>query len=861
MLIAGLDKIGIAAVLQKNAAALDDYFRESFENSMVGPALNFSKNPFAIIALGGYGRQEQCVYSDVDLLILFEKSVPVHTEKLVREMIYPLWDIGLDVGHATRTLKECLKLSGDDFEVLTSLLDARFICGMSQLYSKLVEKFFKSVIGRRSSRVITWLVERNFQRHLHYGDSSYLLEPNLKEGQGGLRDFHTMLWISRIQSGLQLPRDLEYFGFLSHNEYALLETAITYVWNVRNRLHRMAKRKCDQLYFENQIELAENMGYSQKNGQMPVEAFLGELHGHMETVKQISKMFLYEQGYDRNLKKRRVKKMAPTPLATAEDFVVSRGTLGFASPEAIPNNPSLLMYIFRESARHQMPLNTESRRLIRDFLYLVDDHFRFDKKINRLFDHVLTTPAPRFNVLNEMLNSGFLARFIPEFRSVENRIQYDEYHLYPVDRHLLRSVQIVKTFGAENDITGDTFCGDLYREVKSKRILLWATLLHDIGKGNSRGNHSQVGADRVPTILANRHFTAKDVDHIRFLVAEHLVLIKTATRRDINDEETSIQLARSIQDEDTLKMLHLLTVADAMATGPKACTQWSMALLKNLFFKISNILKKGELASKGAVQLLEKKRQAVLAADNGNLTNRKELFTFMSPRYLLYSSPADIVKHAALFFRLKDRDFVWEIESDSGSKTRTVTICAKDTPGLFSKLAGMFTLNGMDILDTQVFTWRNNVALDIFKVTPPPDELFEDQKWKQAEKSLGDILSGRIDIDAALHNRLDVSARTQAAPVNRTADKIVVDNDTSSFFTIIEVFTRDFPGLLYRLTSKLVDLRLDIWVAKIATASDQVVDVFYVRDFDGQKVDDPEQVAKITKGLLAQLDGDRNEKS
>ena len=265
---------------------LDDYFRESFETSAVGPTMTISKNPYAIIALGGYGRQEQCIHSDVDLLFLFKKRVPETAENLIREIVYPLWDLGFEVGYATRSLKECLNLAGGDFEILTPLLDARFICGVSLLYSELIESLNKKVLNRRKAKVVKWLIDTNHQRHAHFGDSTYRLEPNLKEGQGGLRDYHTMLWLARIHYQVKHPRDLEYFGRLSHLEYAELRTALSYIWNVRNHLHMICNRKCDQLHFENQIKLADTLAYKQTNGQKPVEQFLGVLHGKMEFIKQ-----------------------------------------------------------------------------------------------------------------------------------------------------------------------------------------------------------------------------------------------------------------------------------------------------------------------------------------------------------------------------------------------------------------------------------------------------------------------------------------------------------------------------------------------------------------------------------------------
>ena len=266
---AAVNKLNAREFLKANAAAVDEYFLASFSQSTVGPRMGIMHNPYALIALGGYGRQEQCVDSDIDLLFLFEKNVPGEAEALVQEIIYPLWDMGLEVGHATRSIKECLQMARQDLEVLTSLLDARFLCGMSPLYHQLMERLRIKVINAKSDHLINGLIELNQARHAKFGNSAYLLEPNLKEGQGGLRDYHTMLWIARIQSNIKVKRDLEYYGYVSHDEYHSLHSALEYVWDVRNHLHLLMKRKCDQLHLENQLQLAEAMQVKNHNGHLP----------------------------------------------------------------------------------------------------------------------------------------------------------------------------------------------------------------------------------------------------------------------------------------------------------------------------------------------------------------------------------------------------------------------------------------------------------------------------------------------------------------------------------------------------------------------------------------------------------------
>ena len=849
-LIAAFDDFPVIEFMRRHSRILDTYFQQSFEESLVGPRLGLNKNPYAIVALGGYGREEQCVHSDVDILFLFKKHIPDEAVSLIQEIVYPLWDIGLEVGYATRTLKECIDLARKDYEVLTPILDARFICGMSILFSELMTAAREKILNKRSKKIVDWLVKTNTDRHQYFGDSTYLLEPNLKEGQGGLRDYHTMLWIGRIKLGVRQARDLEYFGYLSHDEYLSVTEALSFIWNVRNKLHLETGRKVDQLYFENQIKLARSMNFISANGLQPVEKFLGTLHSKMDYLKRRHLMFLNEHGF---VKKRRSGRKRKTS-GVFDKINITSDKLGFITSEAILRSPELLIQIFELSARLKLPLTTEAKRMVAEFSYLVDDRFRLADTVVNAFEVILKEPAPAFNVLREMLNTGFLVRLIPELKGIVNHIQYDEYHLFPVDKHLLRTVQTIKNFGGDLDESGCVLCAKIYKGLKNRKQLLWAALLHDVGKGVPGKDHSGTGADISRHILERFGYNPSDIDTIAFLIREHLLLVKIATRRDIHDEETAIHCARIIKKIGRLQMLYLLTVADCISTGPKAWNEWTATLLRDLFLKISNILQKGELATQQAVKTAARKKEVVLssATSDAEAAELEKLFGYMSPRYLLYMPDDEILNDIKLFNRLGNRSFVWDIIGEQETDSRSVRVCAQDQPGLFSKIAGTFTLNNIDILNGQIFTWRNNLALDIFHVKPPPDRLFEEDRWLRAEKDLRDALSGDLDLSRSLAEKMK-GVRSIRPKASKLPHKIVVDNHSSSFFTIIEVFTYDFPGLLFTVTHALFLAGLDIWVAKISTNVDQVVDVFYVRDVEGQKADSEEQVTTIKKAIEERL--------
>jgi [protein-PII] uridylyltransferase len=846
-LISRFEAMNALDFLQLHASQVDEYFLSSFAQSEIGPQMGIMRNPYVLIALGGYGRAEQCVFSDIDLLFLFEKKVPPEAEGLVREIVYPLWDMGLEVGHATRSIKECLKLARQDFEVLTSLLDGRFICGMSPLFHILMEQLRTKLINIKPEKIVTMLTDSNRERHAKFGDSAYLLEPNLKEGQGGLRDYHTMLWIAKIQSNIKQARDLEYFGYLSHLEYQSLVQSLGFIWNVRNHLHRMMGRKCDQLHLENQVGLAEKMKIKGHNGHLPVETLMGQLHGHMEFIKQCYSIFLYEL----DQKKRLRRKNKALKVTQVPGLKFNRGMLNFASPEAILNDPCLLVKIFLESASQSAPLNVEARRLVRDFGHLIKaPEFRNDPEVVRMFERVMAKPSKPFDPLHAMLDTGFIVNFIPEFKGVVGRIQFDRYHLYPVAQHLLLTVQLLKGMGMARDSDPENISRKIYLELRNKKNLLWAALLHDIGKAKPNSGHSGRGAAMARKILAEKGLAPSDIDTVVFLVQEHLLLFETATRRDINDEETAIFTAKRIGKADRLKMLYLLSVADAKATGPKAWNDWTASLLRSLFLKTLNVLEKGELVSRKAIRTIEQKKERIFTTAQGKTDKQvlDQLVPFMSPRYLLHTPSMEIPGHIQLYQQLGEKNFVWQVTPSAEADLRTVTVCAKDRPGLLSKIAGTLTLNNINILDVRIFTWRNNIALDIFEVEAPPDRLFEEERWDKTARRLQKALDGELDLNAELAQK-QTRFRSLAQTTRARPQRVVVDNETSSFFTIVEVTAWDFPGLLFRITDALFRCQLDIWVAKSATRVDQVVDVFYVRSFDGEKVDRPEQEAAIQKAV------------
>ncbi|MCP4673640.1 MAG: HD domain-containing protein, partial [Desulfobacula sp.] len=623
-----------------------------------------------------------------------------------------------------------------------------------------------------------------------------------------------------------------------------------HIWKTRNFLHHMIKRKCDTLHFEYQTELASLMGFKSKDNQLAVERFLGDLHAKMDFLKQINQIT-----FEDILRSRRIKKKHSKTLPTkTRNLIIKKRRLYFSNTVAIMQDPQLLLKIFLESGKSKIPLSIKARRMVYEFIHLVDDDLIKAPDSIKIFKKILSLSYWEFNVLNVMLTTGLLEKFIPEFSAIVNKIQYNHYHQFPVDKHSIRCVQIINYFRHSNNTPVETLYNSVFKEIRDKTLLTLTALLHDIGKSDPQKEHSKTGAELAKPILERFGFKAAQIKDALFLIENHLLLIKTATRRDISDEETAVFMANKIGKIRLLKMLYLLTVADSKATGPKAWNQWTENLLRDLFLKTMGILKKGELASRKTQKLIEKKKNIVLKLTKDKKTkdqiNRQ--LESMSRRYLLYVHPKDIVNHISLYQTLGDKDFTWQVSKGKNSNIRTVSICGKDKPGIYSKIAGVFFINGLDIVGSQAYSFGPGHVLDIFKVKAPKDKIFEKEKWEKAENDLIQALGDDHFLDNAV-KKLPRKIKTPSGKKPKP-NSIQIDNEISSFFTIVEVFTYDFPGLLFSVTNALYQINANVHVAMVSTKVDQVVDVFYIRNFENDlKIETKEGLAQIKNAVLKSL--------
>jgi [protein-PII] uridylyltransferase len=842
---------------EAHAALMDQYFRDALQESRVGTTVQQLKNRCSLIALGGYGRRELCLHSDIDVLLLFKKTVPAQAKELIEEMLFPLWDLGLELGHATRSLNECLTLAKENFEVLTALMDAHFISGDYPLYLDLVDKLHTKVLPKKARPLNVWLAEQHKLRLDRFGDSTYLLEPHLKEGIGGLRDYHHMLWLANAYVGLREPRDLVFLAQLSNKEYQDLQQHVAFLLVVRNHLHHISGRRNDRVVFEYQEKIADRLGLNDGTQSRAVEQFNSSLHATMAAIKSLTHSFVVSHFPTRKRERKRSHTGDITPGLTLD-----KGELAFRSASDILSNTFLLMAIFEHSAHRGYPLSLEAKRLVREFLYLVDAPFRESTQIVNSFLNIMIESRHTFETLDQMMEVGFLGVFIPEFERVKKLVEFDAYHIYPVGMHTLHTVRYLKGLGEEND----QLRKDLFAELVQPDRLVLAGLLHDIGKIGK--NHAVYGAEITKNILHRFHLNKDAIEDICFLVRHHLLLVETATRRDLNDEKIIVLCARTLGGVERLKMLYLLTWADSRATGPKAWNEWIANLINELFFKVLHILERKELATQDASARVAHTKSEVRRSI-GSLIHDQELehyFELMPPRYVLNTPVQEIIRHIRLAEQLEKKQnapegtqgkhpneiFIFESRRDTARDCWELTVLTMNRRGLFSNIAGVLALNNINILSADIYTWRNETAVDVLRVTNPPDDLFVQETWNKIQEDFKDVLSDTVSLESQMREKATSAIITEGKSPSRPP-QVIVDNDSSDFFTVIEVFADDHTGLLYRLTHALFNLGLDIHLARISTKGDQIADIFYARDLDGQKLEDNNSVQEIKQALLRQL--------
>jgi [protein-PII] uridylyltransferase len=807
-----------------------------------------------VIAQGGYGRGELNPYSDVDLLFLYSWKVSSYVESVTQKLLYTLWDAGLEVGHATRSVAESIRLAETDFKVKTALLDCRFLCGDYSLYGDFERAVETRLVNKRASRFIEQKLAENRSRHESYGGSVYLLEPEVKEGEGGLRDIHTARWIGRVKVNAKDLDALALGGIVSAEDVAKLKAAQDFLLRVRNELHFSAGKHRDQLTFDEQEKVSQALGYQGEGSLKAVEVFMREYYLHASETSRVTSLIIH-----RLIEYGRRNWTGKYALARTvrEGVRISGEHITITKPDILENDPGNLIRIFDDMQKYACKLSHETRELLRDHLDLVDDRFRRSAAANIPFFDILKWKDGVYETLFEMHKSGVLGAFIPEFGRLLCMVLHDAYHIYTVDQHSLMLIREIERLKAGEYKDSLPLLTQLAREFEKIELLYLGMMFHDIGKGFG-GGHSEIGARMVRQIARRMRLNVDDGALVEFLVRHHLLMTHTAFRRDLEDEKTIFDFAKTIGNIGNLKMLYLLTFADVKAVGPEVWNPWKASLLGELYVKTLNLLEeveKGEFEREDVRAVLRRVQGRVrrqLWKDHP-LERVNHFIETMPERYFLSTPENDIPAHFELMEQFQGEPAVSFVEHFPERDCSSVVVCTYDRPGLFAAITGVLTALRLDILNARIFTSSDGRILDVFRVSHHgrSDVVTSEQKWTKFRSTLESVLTGNIDVARLVESSRPSLLLQRRVPKVSTA--IQIDNEASDDFTIVEVFTADRIGVLFTITYALHQLGLSIHVAKISTNVDQVADVFYVTDERGGKIQEALRLEEIRQSLHQNL--------
>lgn len=840
-------------VVERYTAAVDHAVQTLFAAAREEYARNHAvlDQSLALVAQGGYGRGELNPQSDIDLLFIYPYRRDPYGETVTERVVYSLFDTGLQVGHAFRNLRDCVTLAARDFKVKTALLDLRFIAGDRGLYDEFARAMDKDVLKRNARRYFSEKLAENEERHRRYGDSVYIVQPHLKDGEGGLRDLHTAMWLAKVKFHTNSIAELAQKGVVTKREQEEVEAARDFLWRARNGLHFHTGRHEDQLTFEFQERLAADFGYRDDGKTRGVEQFTRDFYLAASTVNRFSQEII-----SRCTEQRLVYRLGMRfgGRTIRPGVRIAAGELVVGDPATFAGDPVHLLRVFHDCQLHGVALSGSTRRAVRAHAERLDEAVRRSGEAVSVFLGILRWKQGVAAALREMHKLGVLSAMLPEFAHLLCMAQYDQYHLYTVDEHSLRAVGVLEQLrlGAYKD--AEPLLTEVVRAVENVEVLYLGMLLHDVGKGLG-GDHSNRGAAMAVAIADRLGFNADERGELEFLVRHHLTMHHLATRRDIHDEQLVIEFARTCRTPECLKKLYLLTFADLRAVNPKMWNAWHGSLLGELYVGALSVFERGAFVPGDQAERVARIRErAGRQAPAGDAAAYADFLADMPDRYFLSAPEAEIPLHFDLVRRCRDAPFVTDVRHFPEREFSEFTVVTADRPGLFSKIAGALAANGMNILTASIVTSRSGVALDVFRVShfDRAEIVRSADRWDRVQASLARVLSGEVDVE-----QLVAAARRPGLLdrrfVPRVGTKVEIDNAVSEHFTVVDVYTQDRAGLLFSITNALYHLNLSIHLAKITTNVDQVLDVFYVTDENGRKIGDQERLEHIRAVLLEAL--------
>ncbi|HEX3808868.1 MAG TPA: [protein-PII] uridylyltransferase [Rhizomicrobium sp.] len=807
----------------------------------------------AIVAVGGYGRGELAPFSDLDLLFLRPHKTTAWGESVIEFILQMLWDLGFKVGHATRTIAETIKLAKADSTIRTALLEARHICGDAALTADLRKRYWKEVAAGSEREFVTWKLGERDKRHERQGESRYLVEPNLKEGKGGLRDLQTLYWLGKYLYRTDDSAELVDHGMFTRGEYKTFQKAEAFFWDVRFQLHYSSGRAEERLSFDMQTEVARRLGFTDENPRRAVERFMKAYFTAAKDVGDLTRIFCAALEEQNKKARPLLSRMMPGFLKLregGEDFFVENGRLN-ARAGVFKRDPVNLIRIFHLADEKGVDVHPAALTTITRSLDLIDDGLRRNPDANRLFKEILTSRRDPEWALRLMNEAGVFGRFVPDFGRVVSLMQFNMYHHYTVDEHLIRAVGHIAAIERGERASEHPISSEIIKRIKSRDVLYCAILLHDIAKGLP-GDHSDEGAAIAMRLCPRLGLSAEDTANVAWLVKNHLVMSDAAQRRDLSDPQTVRDFVDAVQSPEMLRLLLVLTVADIRAVGPGVWNGWKAQLLRELYHEAEAAMSGTGASKTRSVRAADARARLEQRLADFMPAAREHALARHSDAYWLAFDEATHETHARLMRDAGGEDFAISAQSDSFRDVTQIVITTPDQPGLFSKLAGAIALSGGSIVDAKVFTTSDRYALDIFSVQDADGGPFGDEaRVERLRRNIAKTLAG----DIAPRSALAKKSRRKRETAFKVHPRVNFDNEASALATIVEVEGLDRPGFLYDVTHAIFESGLSIGSSMVATYGERAVDVFYVRDAYGHKITHPERIAAVQARLIAALAG------
>ena len=787
---------------------------------------------FALCAVGGYGRGEMAPHSDVDLVFLAPSRISPDLEALIETVLYILWDLHLKVGHSSRTIRDCLKLGTEDYTIRTAMLEIRYLTGNRALANELEKRLWSELFsGSEKDFVEAKLAERQ-ARHTRQGGQRYMVEPNVKEGKGGLRDLQSLYWIAKYVHSVAHTSQLVTLGVFTSEEYKLFLKAESFLWAVRCHLHLLSDRPMDQLTFDMQVAVAERMGYRDRAGRRAVEVFMQDYFRHATIVGEVTRIFLTKMEAAHVKSEPLLERVFRRRPTVSKGYHVVLGRLAIVDETEFLKDKLNLLRLFDEGLRTGMLIHPDSMRMVTANLKLIDDRMRNDPEAARIFMGTLLNHGNPERGLRRMNELGVLAAFIPEFEPIVAMMQFNMYHHYTVDEHTIQCLRNLAQI-ENGELTEELpVASGILKAGVNRKVLYVALMLHDIGKGRDE-DHAIVGARIARTVAPRLGLKPAECETVEWLVRYHLLMSDMAQKRDIADPRTVRDFAKAVRTRERLDLLCVLTVCDIRGVGPGVWNNWKAVLLRGLYGQTRQALETGLEDLNRQYRGQEAKRALLEALPDWS---KAELDREIRRHYPSYWPGLHVTAHkvlAEMLRELPNDEIRIDLHPDEDRDATRALFAMEDHPGIFSRLAGALALVGANVVDARTFTSKDGYATAAFWVQDADGHPYETARLSRLRQMIRKTLRGEVVARDAMKDRDKIKKRERAFKVNTA---ISFDNDGSEIFTIIEVDTRDRPALLYDLTRTLAAAHVQISSAVIATYGEQVVDTFYVKDMFGLKL-------------------------